>query len=278
LEKKYTNYLKTMLAPTAQLVTELNERRQTTFTLADVRAITGLRPASARSLLSKAQARGLVTRLKPGLFNLVPFELGRATEHVANPYLVGRDLVAGAPYFISHGSAFELHRMVTQPQLTITVSSARRILPRVVRGYSFRFILVPPERFFGVTQIWITKEQSVSVSDPERSIIDGLRHPRHVGGVTEVAKALWMCREKIDTTRLVDYALRFDVGAVMRRLGFLLDFYRLADDETLAPLLVRISTEYQLLEPLLPATGPMQRRWRLRLNIEPEELDLVRHG
>jgi predicted transcriptional regulator of viral defense system len=52
------------------------DRGQTTFTNSDVEAITGLEATSARSLVRNAEAGGLVTRRKPGLFVLVPPELG----------------------------------------------------------------------------------------------------------------------------------------------------------------------------------------------------------
>ena len=64
----------------------------------------GLSAAAARNPVHKAQQRGLVTRLKPGLYNLVPFELGRATEHIDSPYLIVRELAGAAPYFLSHGT------------------------------------------------------------------------------------------------------------------------------------------------------------------------------
>jgi predicted transcriptional regulator of viral defense system len=278
LRAEYDSNMKTLGSRAAQLITELNERRHATFTVADVVDITGLKPASARTLVHKAQTRGLITRLKPGLYNLVPFELGRATEHVGNPYLIARDLVASGQYFLSHGTALELHRMVTQPQLAIFVSTERRVRPQTIRGYVYRFIQIPSQQFFGITQIWVTKEQSVAVSDPERTIIDGLRHPAHVGGVTEIAKGLWMRREKLDVERLVDYTLRLDIGAVVRRLGFLLELYGLAPGDAIEPLRHRLSATYQRLDPLFPAKGPFHARWRLQLNVSAEELDAVRYG
>jgi predicted transcriptional regulator of viral defense system len=169
------NGLKTVGPRAAQLLTELNERRRPIFTLADVVQITGLKPASARTLIHNAQTRGLVTRLKPGLYNLVPFELGRATDHVGDPYLIARELVSDDQYFLSHGSALELHRMVTQPQLAIFVSTERRIRSQTIRGYAYRFVQIPAAQFFGIQQFWVTKEQSVAISDPERTIIDGLQ-------------------------------------------------------------------------------------------------------
>lgn len=278
MSTKYHSKLKTLGPRAAQLFTDLNELRRSTFTLADVASITGLSAASARNLVHKAQQRGLVTRLKPGLYNLVPFELGRATEHIDSPYLIARELAGAAPYFLSHGTALELHRMATQPTFTVYVSCTRRVRPQTVGGYDFRFIHITAAQEFGVVKHWIDKERFVMISDMERTIIDGLRHPGFVGGISEVAKGLWMKRDALKTERLVDYALRLDVGAVVRRLGFLLEHYGLADASALEPLRAKLTATYQRLDPLLPAEGAFLSRWRLQLNIAPEELDAVRLG
>ena len=193
-----------------------------------------------------------MTRLKPGLYNLVPFELGRATEHIDSPYLIARELAGPAPYFLSHGTALELHRMVTQPNFTIHVSCTRRIRPQTIGGYEFRFIHITETKMFGVTKHWVDKERFVMISDMERTIIDGLRHPAFAGGITEIAKGLWMKRDVLKVERLMDYALRLDVGAVLRRLGYLLEHYGLADASALEPLRAKLTATYQRLDPLLP--------------------------
>ena len=270
--------MKTLGPRAAQLFTELNELRRSTFTLADVGSITGLSASSARNLVHKAQQRGLVTRLKPGLYNLVPFELGRATEHIGSPYLIARELAGTAPYFLSHGTAFELHRMVTQPNFTTYVSCTRRVRPQTVGGYDFRFVHITAEQEFGVVKHWIDKDRFVMISDMERTIIDGLRHPAFAGGITEVAKGLWMKREVLKVERLMDYAQRIGVGAVVRRLGYLLEHYSLADASMLESLRSMLTATYQRLDPLLPAEGAFLARWRLQLNVTPAELDAVRLG
>jgi predicted transcriptional regulator of viral defense system len=278
LSVNYHSQTKTLGPRAAQLVTELNELRRSTFTLADVGSITGLSASSARNLVHKAQRRGLVTRLKPGLYNLVPFELGRATEHIGSPYLIARELAGTAPYFLSHGTALELHRMLTQPNLTIFVSCTRRVRPQTVGGYGFRFIHIAAEQDFGAVKHWIDKERFVMMSDMERTIIDGLRHPAFAGGITEVAKGLWMKRNVLKVERLVNYAVRLNIGAVVRRLGYLLEHYGLADVSALEPLRGMLTATYQRLDPLLPAEGAFLSRWRLQLNVTPEELDAVRLG
>jgi predicted transcriptional regulator of viral defense system len=270
--------LKTVGSRTAQLTTILYEEGRATFTLADVERITGLSPASARSLIRYAVERGIVSRLEPGLFVLVPPELGRATEFTGNPYLVARELAAGAEYFISHGSAMELHRMVTQPQFVIFTSATRRYRPRTIHGTEFRFVLVHRKDVFGVTTHWISKQDSVKVSDIERTVIDGLHLPEYCGGVTEVAKGLWMRRGEVNPARLIEYALRLGSGAVVRRLGYLIELYKLTPPEDLHGIRRSLSATYALLDPTQPAEGPHTSSWRLRLNVSPDELEAVRRN
>lgn len=267
---------KTVGARTAQLTTALYERGQTTFTLADVQDITRLSAASARSLTRHAVSRGIVSRLESGLFVLVPPELGRTGEFSGNPHIVARELVAGAEYYISHASAMELHRMVTQPQFVLFTSTTKRLRNRIIHGTEFRFVLIRPKDVFGLTSHWITKQDSVKVSDLERTVTDGLRLPEYCGGVTEVAKGLWIRRADINPSRLVDYALRLRVGAVIRRLGYLLELYRLAPPEELERLRSSLTATYAVLDPLVPSEGRHLSSWRLRINISPEELEAIR--
>ena len=89
---------------------------------------------------------------------------------------------------------------------------------------------------------------------------------------------LWMKRDTLNVERLINYALRLDVGAVLRRLGYLLEHYEMANETTLQPLLNKLSATYQRFDPVLPQEGTFLSRWRLRLNVSPEELDAVRLG
>jgi predicted transcriptional regulator of viral defense system len=166
--------------------------------------------------------------------------------------------------------------MVTQPQLVIFVTSPHPFRVRTILGTEFRFICAKPRHMFGIVDHWVTKTDQVRVSDPERTVIDGLKQPIHCGGFSEVAKGFWMRRDDLDPTRLVDYALRLDVGAVIRRLGFLLELCGFDTPGELARLRSRLTATYHLLDPGLPAAGRRLSRWRLRLNIDPDELDAVR--
>ena len=261
---------------TAILLAGLYDRSQSTFTLADAQGITGLSSHLASSLLHKAARRGLVSRLKPGVFVIVPPELGSASEYAGDPYLTAKSLAGDAPCFISHASAMEIHRMVTQPQFVVFASSSKRLQSRMVHGTEFRFVYIQPEHYFGTVKHWATKQESVEISDLERTAIDGLRQPEYCGGITEVAKGLWMRHQDMQPTKLVDYALRLGTGAVIRRLGYLLQLYAIAPERELTRLRNTLTASYVPLDPMLPKEGPHLRRWRLQLNVTPEELESVR--
>ncbi len=270
--QNHKDRLKTLGPLAASLVTTLHERNKVLFDLGEVKAITGLSDASARSFVRSLVDRGVVTRLKPGLFILVPFELGKETEYMGHPWLVAKALAGGDDYYLSHGTSMEAHQMITQPQLVVYVSTPNPKRTRLIMGTEFRFVRCTKKQIFGIEEHWATKQDKVRISDIDRTIIDGLKQPEYCGGITEVAKGLWMQREKISPERLVKYALRLNIGAVIRRLGYLLDLYELGTDKTATALTNRLTNTYVPLDPVLPSQGKHLHRWRLRLNVEPEEL------
>jgi predicted transcriptional regulator of viral defense system len=272
---KYNQPPKTLGAQAGRLVTELHERGKTIFSYAEVEDITGLRSKSSRSLILRMVNRGVVSRLKAGLFILVPFEMGREREYLGNPFVVARELCGTPDYFISHASAMEIHQMVTQPQLVVYTTTPKFLRPRIVLGTEFRFVRCKLEKFFGYSDHWVTKTAKVQVSDIERTIVDCLKQPEYCGGFSEIAKGFWMRREDIDPGKLVDYALMINVGAVIRRLGFLLELFEMEASRELERLRERLTMTYSILDPIMPAEGKFLARWRLKLNVSPEEIEAV---
>lgn len=267
--------LKTLGPQAAFLVAELHEQQRTIFSNQDVERITGLGPKSARSLTIRLVSRGLATRLKPGLFILVPAELGHERDYLGNPYLVAKEIVGNDDYYISHSSAMDIHQMVTQPQFVVYTTTTRTIRKRIVLGTEFRFVYCKTNHIFGTTDHWLTKTRKVIVSNLERTIIDGLRQSEYCGGFSEVAKGYWMRREDIDVKKLVDYALQLDIGAVYRRLGYMLELFTPEATEQIDLLRQKLTSTYTLLDPILPAEGKFTARWRLRLNVSSEEIKAI---
>lgn len=266
---------KTLGPRLAFLLAELYEQQKTIFSARDVEAITGLTPNSARGLVNRLVGKGLATRLKPGLFILVPAELGHARDYLGDPYIVAAEIAGDPDYYISHASAMDIHQMVTQPQLVMYATTTHSIRPRSVLGTEFRFVRCRAEHFFGAMDHWAIKTRKIRVSDLERTVIDGLRQSEYCGGFSEVAKGFWMRRQDMDVKKLVEYALTLNIGAVYRRLGYLLELFETEETDQLELLHKKLTATYVLLDPMLPTEGKFIARWRLRLNVSPEEIEAI---
>ena len=266
------NKLKTLGTQAAHLVTTLYEQNKPIFRLKEVQKILRLNEVSSSNFVRKLANRGVVARLKPGLFILVPFELGKEAEYIGNPLVVAGEIMGGKDYFLSHATAMEIHGGVTQPQLVVYVTTLKPRRPITALGVEFRFIHNQKKYFFGISDHWVTKQDKVKVSNLERTIIDGLKQPEYCGGLTEVAKGFWMRHQEVKVNRLISYAIKIGVGAVIRRLGFLLELYKIGTSEDWEILSSHLTETYVRLDPLLPSEGKFLRKWRLQLNVSPQEL------
>jgi predicted transcriptional regulator of viral defense system len=85
MRNKHNSNLKTSRGRMANLLMALYDSGRTTFTTAEGAQITGLTVPLASSLLHKARKRGLVSRLKRGLFVIIPPELGSSVDYAFFP-------------------------------------------------------------------------------------------------------------------------------------------------------------------------------------------------
>ncbi len=268
---------KTLGPLAARLVVTLYSNHRQVFQFHEAEEILGQR-APASKALSQLINHGVVTRLKSGVFRIIPFELGYESEYLGNPYVVARELIASGhkkdevDYYLSYGSAFDLHQMVTQPQFVIYISSTKMMRSRTIQGTDFQLVRCKEKDLFGITEMWIDKNEKVRVSDLERTLIDGLKQPSYCGGFSEVAKAFTIKRQSIDPQKLIDYALKLNVGAVTRRLGYLMELYEIGSRIHWEFLQTKLTSTYQSLDPDLPPEGRYLAKWRLNLNVLSEEL------
>lgn len=267
--------LKTLGRQAALLVTTLHDLGRTFFRLKDVCEITGVSEVSARTFCRDLVNRGVATRLKPGLFILVPFELGHERQYVGNPLLIAREIMKDFSYYISHASAMEIHGMLTQPRLDVTVTSPEFLRSVNIFGIPFRFVRCQKSNLFGLAKYWVNKQETICVSDLERTLIDGLKAPEYCGGLLEVAKGLWIHHSDVKIPLLVSYGQKLGIHSVLQRLGFLLETYKLGAPDDLKCLKKALTNTYIRLDPSLPAGGHYYRRWRLQLNVTPEEIQSV---
>lgn len=227
-------------------------------------------------LLSQLASAGWIERVKRGTYAVRSPLLG-TTVH---PYAVAAALVS--PMAISHWSALAHHGLTTQiPPLVQASTTSTVVTPEMRRGaayrprgraawralgFEFEFIRVQPEHFYGFQDEWVSEWHRVQITDPERTVLDLFATPRVWGSLQigiETLEAHWA---RLDLDRLVDYGLRYAVGATIKRLGWALDTLGAAE-ETIAPLLDYPVQSYAQLDPTGPAGGTPVTKWQLRNNL-----------
>lgn len=265
-------YTKTLGIESARLLTLLASQGKFVFSIEDARQVTGKGYTAALHTLRRLSNAGWVVRLERGKYALVPLSAGGDAIPEANRLVIARELAGDAPYYISHDSALEVHNMLTRPVTRVTISTPRRLQTRTVLKVPYRFVTVKSEDMWGYSPVWVSPGEQVQVSDPERTFLDGLARPDMCAGVSEVVTGLLIRKDDLDWEKLTEYAQRLGNQAVAKRLGYLLEFYRLGTPQVLAGLQELVGPSYALLDPSLPADGRFLARWRLQLNIDPDIL------
>jgi len=227
---------------------------------------------AVNQLLSSMTKRGLLMRIKEGIYYIIPFEKNPET-FMPDWHLITEKLVDGTDHYIAYYSALQIHNLITQPSLKQQIVVAKQIRPSTikVKDIPFQYIYHNPNHFFGVKKIWLDNFHKVKCSDLEKTIIDCLFKPDYAGGIVEIAKAIYMSKEKINFDKLFEYVKRFNSQAVIKRLGFLLETLEIK--QSIINDLRKIKTaSYIVLDTELPKEGKRLSRWSIQQNIDIETI------
>lgn len=232
----------------------------------------GLKDAYLWEALYHLRRGGWIVSLRRGLYALSATVPGLTPAH---EFEIAMALVA--PAAISHWSALSHHGLTEQvPRLVYVLTTARSV-PRKrgatskdaepgypVGGTFYRFVQVKPERFFGVEDVWVN-ESRVTMTDPERTLLDGLMIPRYCGDFAEVLHAFDVRSSNLDVPRIIRYALKLGT-ATAKRLGWILERHGIEPDR-LEPLRKIPIKGYRVLDPTAPRRGPCDAGWMIQVNL-----------
>ena len=236
-------------------------------------ALQGIAPNTARQLLSDMVKRGLLMRIRNGLYYIIPYDQDPET-FMPDWHLLASPLTKGYEYYIGYYSALQLHQLITQPSLTEMIVTNHQLKPAVikVRDVTFQFIYHNKAHFFGTSEVWADSFNKVKCSDLEKTFVDCLFKPEYGGGIVEIGKALYQARTTINFEKLLKYCKRFDSQAVIKRLGFLLEL--LSIGESIIEKLQGLKTDsYVLLDTEMTKDGKSLSRWSIRQNIDTETIE-----
>jgi len=264
---------KTLSNKSAQVVKHFNDLNRPAFTIHEAYALLKTSTKDAvKKLMRDMIKRGLLLRLKEGVYWIIPYEQDPKT-YFPNWHSVAKSLVGDAEHYIGYYSAMEIHSLITQPSLVERIVVNQQIKPSLleIHGIKFQFIYHNANHFFGNKKIWIDGFNKVNCSDLEKTFVDSLYKPDYSGGIVEIAKALYKSKDKIDYQRLYQYCERFKAQSVIKRLGFLMDLLEIQNpiSETLQQIK---SDSFILLEPSYEKKGKWIRKWNILQNMETTDI------
>ena len=169
------------------------------------------------------------------------------------------------PSTISHWTAMHYHHLTQQtPNKIFAITPSSSSIPKSCLGGMYHFTKIKQEYYFGMNEEWIG-EAKVWITDPERTLLDGLVLPQHCGDFREVLHAFRMRGDQLDLKRVIGYALRLD-HAVIKRLGWVLE--RMSVRESALKELLRVPIKgYRKLDSTGELRGPYSRKWMIQENI-----------
>ncbi len=236
------------------------------------KVLAGQSENAAWELLSDMTKRGLLMRIKQGLYYIIPFEQDPVT-FMPDWHLVAECLARGTNHYSGYYSALQLHNLTTQPALNELIVIDRQVRPSVikVKDTNFQFIYHNQKHFFGAKKVWVDSYHKISCSDLEKTFVDCLYKPEHAGGIVETGKALYKAKQSINYDTLLRYCEQFDSQAVIKRLGFLLELLKI--ENPIIDKLQRLkSNSYIQLDTEMPNEGKRLSRWRIQQNIDSETI------
>jgi len=262
-----------------ELLRKLAEAGQRIFTAEEARRVApsvGLSSGYFRQALHHLARSGWIVRLRKGLYSLSGSVPGTMPFH---EFEIAMVLVR--PAAISHWSALSHHGLTDQTPRRVFVLTSARTVPRLrgvkaaaaEQGYPvgtmiYQFIQVKPERFFGTEDVWVN-ESRIKITDPERTLLDGLIDPQYCGDFAEVLHAFEVRAPKLDLERIIHYALKLD-AATAKRLGWILQRQGL-EPARLEPLWKVPVKGYRVLDPSGPRKGPCETHWMIQVNLPGKE-------
>jgi len=246
--------------------------------LLDADAVTRLAAVSrphAVNLLASMARKGVLFRVGRGRYAVIPPSvLHERKSYVIDPHLVIDELMKadglGECYYVAYQSAAAIHGAAQQLPFVLQVALPMQRRPVDMGQGRIQFIRIQTQKWFGFRQV-LYQEAPLRVSDHEKTLLDCLERFDLCGGVGEATRTAGTLLEGIRSDTLLSYLDQMGNQAMAQRLGLILErlsTVQAVDQELIAAVARRVGRHTYLLDPHGPIEGLVDRRWRIRENID----------
>lgn len=250
---------------------EVLSRLPSIFAVTDVRRISGWSDERIWTETRRWVQREWATRIRRGTYSLHIMGRSYPLDLLEALHLV-------QPSALAYWTALNYHHLTEQlpPMVILQTPTPGRQTRVSIRSLDIRIARVQPSRFWDIIS-QTSEDGTLTVTGPEKTILDCLDRLDLCGGIIEVAKAFKTGGRVLSPSRMIDVARRFGSDIVCRRLLFLataLNWHAvwLTSRLALAP-----SAGYGWLDPTAPHVI-LTRALRLYVNVSEEDIITCRTG
>ena len=211
---------KSMSGLEQQLYFRLGEKDQRVFTIQDIKKILNVSTAHARNIASDMVKKNTVERVKPGLFVRIPESvILNKQQYTEDAILIAAKSTENA--FLSHYTALTIYGVAERYTTQIYVTTTKHQRNIKYHEIKINYIKIIPKKFFGYKTMNYSNE-SIQISDLERTIIDVINKPKYSGGWVETINCLKNLDE-INYKQLIMYIKKFNNKTTARKIGYMLE-------------------------------------------------------
>ena len=231
----------------------------------------GILKTDASKMLSRWVIQGWLTRIRRGLYAIVPIDAVDNHQALEDEWVLVPELYT--PCYIGGWSATEYWDFTEQLFRDICVLTEQAVIHKKqeIHNISFSLTHIPKKINFGTKIIW-KKNKKILISDPHKTIIDTLYSPQLGGGIQHIVDCFkeYVKSQHYSPEKLAAYAMQIGSGAVFKRLGFLYSQITGEDNELTKLCRQHLTQGIAHLDPSIK-DGRIITQWRLNV---PEQLEI----
>lgn len=209
-------------------------------------------------LIKKLLEKKRLKKIIKNTYLFIPMKAPQG-KWAGNEYLIAKALVNGAKYYIGYSSVFNSYGFTEQIAQMIHVINDKYSVKKTIDGVRYKLIKVLPDRIYGLETRKIGREDIVFASK-QRALLDTFEFY----DVKRAYSILTEQFENIDMAVFVDYAARYPVQIIRRRIGFFLE--RLGASQKMLTGIDPGQKGYSFLYDTEEKNGKANKKWRVIIN------------
>ncbi|MCF8458181.1 MAG: hypothetical protein K9H62_19785 [Bacteroidales bacterium] len=224
--------------------------------------------------LSKPQINEALRRLIQSKI-ILRLENGKYCRHnFSDEYRIGNFLVDNGG--IAYWTAMNIHGLTEQIPNVVYVQTSQAKANKIIFGVRYKFIRVKSEKLIGFKTIGYGNHQ-YQITDVEKTIVDCFDLPAYGGGYAEIIKAF--NHADLRPQKMVKYCKAIHNIAVVKRLAYLCELLEKPQMEYFLRYAQSVCNQkYNLFESDGEKNGKTNRRWRLIMNMDEDEIIEIAHS